>query len=466
MESLYQSRECRCVRRAVLGVLLVLAQPVAVPAQNGEWKLDVLRLRNGKVLKGLLVEETPDGVRFQCVRQSPGKRTFVFSPAVFFPAEIDRIDKLAPRERDELTTRLKALDSSGDGERQRMSDLELQAAPWGDQPRGGLAYRSEQFELVSNANDEIVRRAAVRLEDIYAAYTSHLPPRSPNSKPTRIVLVESVAEYQKMVKDGGTNILNPAFFDRTHNQVYCASDLQKMGKDLALMREAFAERRKDLDSLEAELDKLYGKGKVPVSFRQPILESRRKLVAAAAANEQAFGQATQHLFQVLYHEAFHAYLDNFVYPPEQTEIPRWLNEGLAQIFESAIVEAGELRVGHADENRLTRAKNCLRGGGLVPLADLLRAGPREFLVQHGGDKQAADRHYLTAWALAFYLTFDRHLLGTNRLDRYATDTKRGADPLEAFQLLIEQPLPEFEKSFQQYLANLRPDGTVTTTAPK
>jgi len=33
-------------------------------------------------------------------------------------------------------------------------------------------------------------------------------------------------------------------------------------------------------------------------------------------------------------------------------VPLWLDEGLAQIFETALVEAGELRVGHAERSRL------------------------------------------------------------------------------------------------------------------
>ena len=43
-------------------------------------------------------------------------------------------------------------------------------------------------------------------------------------------------------------------------------------------------------------------------------------------------------------------------------MPRWLNEGLAQIFETAIIEAGELRVGHADAERLARVKEEIRVG--------------------------------------------------------------------------------------------------------
>src|SRR5205085_1492762 len=97
----------------------------------------------------------------------------------------------------------------------------------------------------------------------------------------------------------------------------------------------------------------------------------------------------------------------------------WLNEGMAQIFETAIVEAAELRVGHVDRPRLARVKKALaEKDGLVPLAELLRAGPKQFHVLHASDHQVADRHYLTSWALAFYLLFDQNLLRTpKKLDQ-------------------------------------------------
>ena len=86
------------------------------------------------------------------------------------------------------------------------------------------------------------------------------------------------------------------------------------------------------------------------------------------------------------------------------KVPRWLNEGLAQIFESAVAEAGELRVGQADPARLARVKRALqqtrKPDCLVSVADLLKARPRDFVVAHASGKQVADRHYLAAWALA------------------------------------------------------------------
>src|SRR5205823_6595501 len=163
------------------------------------------------------------------------------------------------------------------------------------------------------------------------------------------------------------------------------------------------------------------------------------------------------LFRALYHEAFHAYLANFVYPPGEADVPRWLNEGLAQIFETAFVEAGELRVGHADKMRLAHAQADLARGRVVPILELLRSGPKQFVVRHASDQQTSDRYYLTSWAVAFYLTFDRRLLGTKAMDDYVHALHRGTDPIAAFRDLVGEAPEQFEKEFHQYLDQLRPN---------
>src|SRR5581483_762723 len=108
-----------------------------------------------------------------------------------------------------------------------------------------------------------------------------------------------------------------------------------------------------------------------------------------------------------------------------------------------------------EKGRLERVQTAARKGELVALPELLRSGPKQFLVAHAGEQQTSDRHYLTSWALAHYLTFERKLLGTRALDQYVQALHRGADPLEAFRDLVGQPLPAFEKEFRQYLLQLR-----------
>jgi hypothetical protein len=140
-----------------------------------------------------------------------------------------------------------------------------------------------------------------------------------------------------------------------------------------------------------------------------------------------------------------------------------LNEGLAQVFETAQVEAGELRLGHADRDRLARVKEFVRKGELLPVKDLLCAGPKQFIVLHRGDRFESDQAYLTSWGLSFYLMFDRKVLGTTALDEFVRRINEKADAIEAFGKLTGQPLERFEKEFHQFLLRLQADGSLSDT---
>jgi hypothetical protein len=461
--------------RAVL-LAALLAGPVlwaADPPPGGDdWKYDVVYRKKGKPLQGLVVEETPARVLLKCVTRKPGAPTLVFTESL--PRDdVDHIDLLGPREREILArrldalkkerellaTQLKALDPAEKAEASAGEQYDLRPAPWVlDGKSSALAYQSAHFRLVSNAGEKVIELAVLQLEQVYGAYVRTLPPRTAPETTTTIVLTRSLADYQALVRGQGHNLLNPAFYDAGKNRIVCANDLQAQCDELERTRRFHDKKRAELKQREEELQKVYG-GKVPAEVLAPVEEARKGIRAAEQRNEAAFRQAQRRLFQRLSHEAFHAYLATCVYPASEGEVPRWLNEGLAQIFETALVEAGELRMGHADKERLDAVRAALRKGALLPLAELLRSGPRQFQVAHAAERQASDRHYLASWALAFYLTFERRLLGTRALDDYVKATGRGDDPLKAFEELVGQPLPEFEKAYLEYLKNLRPDGT-------
>jgi hypothetical protein len=467
-------RRCRCLwLSAVAGLLTGVLSAQPQPAGSA-WKFDKIHLTDGKVFQGLVIEETPSEIRFYDVRQKPGRPTVVIL-TTFSRDEVKAVDKLDAAERKRLTQRLRDLDPTGKAEDLRVKSLELSPAQWGygEDRKPGLSYSSDHFILVSNAGPEIVRRAAVRLEQIYAAYTHYLPPRrqplQPKADPplrhrtvTTILLVQSRAQYRELLRSQGQDIVNPAFYDAERNEVVCASELKRLGEKLDSTRQEHDKLLERIRKEETEANKLPF-GDVRNRVLQQLDEARSEIARVSTKNEETFREATQQLFQTLYHEAFHAYQANFVWPPDEFHVPRWLNEGLAQIFETAIIEAGELRVGHAEEVRLARVKKALAAArpedGLVPVADLLKSRPKDYLVAHASSRQLADRHYLTSWALAFYLTFDKRLLGTKALDSYLKVQGRSAEPIEAFQKLVGKPLPQFEKEFHEYLTRLQPDGT-------
>ena len=459
---------CPPLPRGRPATLLVAALLLAAPPARAdeEWKYDVVLLKNGHTLQGLLVKQTPDEIQFRCVSRKPGSHTVVI-PTTLERAEVDHLDLLDDKDREALAARLDALDPTGKGEAQRMASLELKPITWGKDRKKAWRYESTHFVLESNAPEDVVRRAAVHLEQIFAAYARFLPPRQQAGEPTTILLAESQADYQALLQQQGRVMLNPAFYDTERNQIVCGTDLQRLGEQLEQARRDNQDLLKRARDSEADLVRLFkGREQIPPHLLRPIQEVRARVDAINRQNDEQFQAATRQLFRVLYHEAFHAYLANFVYPPTEADVPRWLNEGLAQIFETAFIEAGELRVGHADLGRLAHAQKALSRHDLVPLLELLRSKPGKFVVQHASEQQTSDRYYLTSWAVAFYLTFDRRLLGTRAMDEYVHGLHRGTDPVAAFERLVGQTPSRFEAEFQQYLSELRPDGTVARKPPK
>jgi len=425
--------------------------------QFSNWKFDSLHKKNGKTLLGLVENETSIEVAFTQVYRNPGKSTAVFHTTIP-KVEIDSIDRLGKEERAQLKARLTSLLK----ERRPPRDLEVHPAPWGKEQAQGLAYKSSHFVLLSNAREDIVRCAAAELERVYGAYAQFLPPRRPDAPPTQILLVYPLSAYQQMLRAQGRDLLNPAFYDPAQNQIVWYCDLQRLRGERDRERVRIRQLRDRV--LQQETSSKLHKGAAP-SDRRKLDDDLREIEKTRNENEKIYEQGKQRFFQTLYHEAFHAYLGNFVYPPGDGDVPRWLNEGLAQIFETAIIDAGELEISRPDADRLARAKEALRKNELVSLENLLLSGPREFLVGHASDQQLSNRYYLASWALAFYLTFDRQKIDLPELDRYVYQLKLGADACKAFENLAGQPLADFEKAFHEYLQGLRSDGSVVRVFP-
>lgn len=451
------------------GVGITQPGPVGEPAP---WKFDEITLTNGAHIQGLMLEELPDSVRFQSISRPPGRPTVTLK-STFARTEIAGLKKLSEADRRVLQARVAQLDRSGEGERQRMESLELVVIDWPGKPSGARRYESEYFVLESSGSEELTRRSAVRLEQIYTAFIRFLPPATLRTERTKIMLATDREEYRALLGAGEASILNPAVFDPTANRIICWNDLKRLGDELQTTRLHHAQQLAALKQYEESIAKLY-KDKELERFMKPVGVDRQRIWKAETENGDKFDRATARLFAILYHEAFHAYVGSFLYPalkPEEVkegkgpgELPRWLNEGLAQLFETSIVEAGELRADSPDRERLLRVKDWVKGRAkerLVPLADLLVTGKDAFLAVHADQRAAADRAYLTSWALAYYLTFERRMVGTREFHKYLAAVNSGGDPRRAFSTWAGRDLEAFEKQWHSYLLRLQSDGRLS-----
>lgn len=438
-------------------------------SEPARWPLDEIVLHNGRRLAGVITEEADGKLRLLYVRRSPGVPAVVF-PRTLRQSEIASLKRLEPSQRDQVRKKVQALQQRDALEAQQMDSLALVRGP-----QGTWRWEGTWFTLISSLDEEITRRAIVRLQQVFEAYRRLLPPREASDRPLQIVLLGSREEYGVFLRRVGLRIENPAYFSAEDNQVVAACELAALAEQLAAIQRQHQRYRDQIRDLQQRMDdevrrqakRLSAQGfpgseisrvvnQVRGRFSAEITRRRRQLDIYERRNQALFDQATDQTFRMLYHEAFHAYLENYVYSHRQYDVPRWLNEGLAQVFQSGLLESGQLRIDAPDGDMLRRLQADLRQEPL-PLAEVLADDYRNFLVLNGADAGTSARHYLYAWGLAWWLAFDRQVLGTEALDRYMTP--RGgdepADPVRRFEELVGMPLSEAEIKWRCYLLELR-----------
>jgi len=464
---------------AILSAVWVLVEPAIPqvhsvpeqsPAEAGTWAMERVILLDGRELSGLVGSQDEFWVYLTEIRRPVGRPMYL----VVRPIErtsIARLVRLKPEERAKLRGRIeqfrhRARIEAGKMEAVRLGLVEIDGTHY-------RPYRGRWFSLDSSADERITRRVIVRVEQIFAAYRQILPPRIEARRPLRLVILGALDEYDAYLERLGLKINNRAVFVERENLVVAGSELARFAALLAKINARHDQLRDELKQLQRSLperlheisEQLRKQGKtrneiITVLLRvkretdEEIKGKRNEIRRCDRQNEQAFDQVTRQMFTRLYHEAFHAYLENYVFPHENNHVPHWLNEGLATMFEAGLLESGALRVDAPNRPALKKLKSDLKGGQPLALTELLAADQQSFLVAHDTSSEQSNRHYSYAWGLVYYLTFEKDLLDSPALLRYVAPDAKTIPPVARFEGLVGMPLAQFEKAWREYIATL------------
>jgi len=456
---------------------------------NGAWKLEALSLRDGRRLEGLVVDE-PDAavgggvpttpVGFVQVIRPPGRPMYLITWSPISPARIAAIERLPPAERQLLARRVADFRDRRGTEHAALTAVKLSRAdedePW--------RYAGRWFSLESTADPQLTRAAVVRLEQVFAALESLVPPAAPvpagagdAAATLEVRLCGTADEYRGLQDRLGIRADPPAFYVPARRLLVAGSDTPALieqeraaADQLTAAERALADRDRGFETNLRTLATDLEKQGLPPATRAEVVQAARhrwqrereellaRIVAARRDNAAAVEAARRGFFGRLAHEAWHAYADLRLTRPGGGVLPHWLDEGLAQVIETAPLEAGELRLDAPDPLRLKALQELLAQPGPPRVAETLEAGQEQFLSGHGGRRETSRHAYLLSWGLAFHLALLEPVLSPASLASLAEPAGADAEPgrrVERFERLVGTSVGAFETAWRARLVAAR-----------
>ncbi len=151
------------------------------------------------------------------------------------------------------------------------------------------------------------------------------------------------------------------------------------------------------------------------------------------------------LWQVLAHEGFH----QFIGYEMGREIPVWLNEGMAQFFETSTVKHGRLVPGIVDQRKLGYAQSLVRLRRAPAVEELLAMDRPTFYAN-------ATVTYPISWALVYYLMIhDATSYRNSQFRRYLQDLKWSRNDGVSFRKRFGRDSAQWQADFDRFILQLK-----------
>ncbi len=168
----------------------------------------------------------------------------------------------------------------------------------------------------------------------------------------------------------------------------------------------------------------------------------------------AQGRSRSQTFQVLQHEGFHQFAFNHL----GQDLPTWINEGLAQYFEDAIIVGDKMTIGLANARRVEQVKHALDSHNAIEFAHLVGFTADEWAGTLHGDPNRAALMYAQSWSIVFFLIHGENDRYQPAFARYLHKVSAGRDHQTAFyEAFGTDSLRPLAKHWDQFASQQQPD---------
>lgn len=452
--------------------MLCLALPLWAqpPGPLQDLATDHLHLKDGSQWSGMLLEQSQRKVEFLEINRPPGKSMFAVIHTVS-PDRVANVEQISGTDREQLSvlvdhlrnrTQIRAAEKDSVKLVQVKSDILESNDVW--------QYTSEHFVLTSPLQEDLTRTLAVRIDQIFQAFEHWMPPERTPEGPIQIILFGSIDHYSAYLRRIGLQINNPAVYVPHTNQVLIGTDLGAFQKRLLLIDQqhdkilqqwqtAEKELPKTLNHLAKQLKEMgWSSNDITIevqarreAWQRDYRKKQAQIQTTNRRNQSMLQALVEQTTQHLCHESFHAYVENFLFPQDQFEVPVWLNEGLAQLFEHAQFENGSFRIDQPPKQLLDELKARIERDHGLCLQRMLQTETGSFLLFENLHRSQLD--YDVAWGLAWYLVFQKDLFTSERLERYV---HRRGTPEASIEETFGEPVSRLQSSWVDFMLQLRP----------
>jgi hypothetical protein len=167
------------------------------------------------------------------------------------------------------------------------------------------------------------------------------------------------------------------------------------------------------------------------------------------------GQGRDGLRRTLQHEAFHQFAASAIGP----NMPVWLNEGIAQVFEEGIWVGSQFKIGLVPPRRLRQLTQDLEQQRFMRFREFLALSDVQWRADFAQATTSASR-YSQAWAMTHFLIFATDERGLpryrSRLIQMLKLLDNGRSAQDAFVAAFSDNYDGFEQRFLEYARTLTP----------
>ena len=471
-----------------------------------EAETDVIRLKDGRTLKGFILSEEGTKVEIEILVKSSKGKTIGTAKMTVAKSDILNIDRIS----DAARARARARAAEFRGRKRRLSEAlkSIKVEPGDLSGKQALKTGGENFEIISTCDPKFLKEVTFYIEEVFTGYRKYFKITRNADTRIKIYLLSNKAEYIDFQrKKLGGAIMNPAFYSPEGDFIVAYNLIQKeeavtlneairgVAKQIGETKKAIRKEEKRIDKIvkdtrkaindeavraKKEIRKAGGndqakkRAKVTrwrsgqlkklkkaekeydaqlAKYSRACTRKIKELEKTIRHNRSVLRNQNKKMFELLFHEGFHSFVDQFLFESsEKVEVPRWLNEGMAMYFEMSAMESGELLHGglHAEMTKLLKEK--FKAGVVVPLRKILKGGPEAFLVTHEKDVDRSNLYYAESWALVHYLT---GRLTQEQLEQYVSNVMGGAAKDDAFEKMLGKSVEKVEADLIEYVKGLK-----------